>query len=519
VSAAAGRRGGKGRSFGQALKWSYVMDVGRQVTTLAVTFVLAGMLGPAAYGIVAIAAVYISFLQLLLAQGLQPAIIQRRDLREEHKDSAFWMIMGVAIALTLLTIPLSGWWADVNNTPDLGPVVLALSLTLPIEGLRVVQEALMRRDLNMRPLAIRTNVSVIAGGVVGVAFALTFRNVWALVAQQLATSLFDVLALWWFSRWRPRFRFRAWAARDLLSFSVGSSVASLGVFVNSRADVLITGLFFGEVAVGLYRFASRLVDTVVSVTVSSLQGASLPELSRHQDSPRRFNERMEAVLRASALLSLPILGILAGVSDPLMEAVGDEWDRAVVPLSVLCIMGAGRAMTMLLGPVLQALGRTQLFAVLSWANGGLSAVSFVVAGVLLSDSDISHQVIAMSWSRAILYGGVFLVLNLWVLKWVTKVSIKVVLRASAPSAASGAAATVVGLVTGAGLAGATHGVVRLAATGAAGAAAAGTMLLLLDPVVRSTVGRFLARIGWGGFATAAHAAGPGRSLMMEAYRG
>ena len=259
----------KGQTFGNALKWSYVMDVGRQFTTLLVTFVLAGMLGPRAYGIVAIAATYIAFLQLLLAQGLQPAVIQRRDLRDEHKDTAFWMIMAAAVGLTLLTIPLSSWWADLNNTPELGPVVLALSLTLPIEGLRVVQEALMRRDLNMRPLAVRTNVSVIFGGVVGVVCAVVFRNVWALVAQQLATSACDVVCLWWYSDWRPHFRVTRWAAKDLLSFSVGSSIASLGVFVNTRADVLITGVFFGGVAVGLYRFASRLVDTVVSVTVTS----------------------------------------------------------------------------------------------------------------------------------------------------------------------------------------------------------------------------------------------------------
>ena len=508
-----------GRSFGQALKWSYVMDVGRQVTTLLVTFVLAGMLGPAAYGIVAIAAVYISFLQLLLAQGLQPAIIQRRDLRDEHKDSAFWMIMVVAIGLTLLTIPLSGWWADINDTPDLGPVVMALSLTLPIEGLRVVQEALMRRDLNMRPLAVRTNISVIFGAVVGIVFAFAFRNVWALVAQQLATAITDVLALWWFSDWRPRFRFRRWAAKDLLSFSVGSSLASLGVFVNGRADVLITGLFFGEVAVGLYRFATRLVDTVVNATVSSLQGASLPELSRYQDNPRKFNERMGAVLRASALLSLPVLGILAGVADPLMEAVGPQWDRAVIPLSVLTIVGASRAMTMLLGPILQALGRTRLFAVLAWSNGLRSVLSFVAAGVMLGNSSVARQVEAMSWSRAGLYGFVFLGLNVAVLKAVTKVPVRVVIKACAPSLIAGLAAAGVGIAVAAGLSHTAHGLVRLVVTGAAGAGVAGTVLLTLDPIVRKTSGKFLAQVGWGGFHTAAHGAPTGRSLLAEAFRG
>lgn len=499
---------GKRQSFGNALKWAYVMDVGRQFTTLLVTFILAGMLGPHAYGIVAIAATYIAFLRLLLAQGLEPAVIQRRDLRDEHKDSAFWMIMAAATVLTLLTIPLSSWWADLNNTAELGPVVLVLSLTLPIEGLRVVQEALMRRDLNMRPLAVRTNISVIFGAVVGVICAVVFRNVWALVAQQLATSACDVLVLWWYSDWRPRFRFTRWAAKDLLSFSVGSSIASLGVFVNGRADVLITGVFFGGVAVGLYRFASRLVDTVVSVTVTSLQGASLPELSRYQDDPARFRERMRSVLRASALLSLPMLGVLAGVADSLMEAVGPKWDRAVAPLMILTIMGAGRAITMLLGPILQALGRTRLFAVLAWFNGGLSAVSFVVAGLLLSDSSVGTQVVAMSWSRAILYGVVFLALNLYVLKRVTQVPISTVLSTSAPSFFAALASAATGYAVAAALSGVLPSLARLAASGSVSVAAGGTLLYALDPHVRASVGRFLAGYGLGGFSTAAHAATP-----------
>ena len=505
-----------GESFGTALKWAYVMDVGRQVTTLLVTFVLAGMLGPKAYGIVAIAATYISFLQLLLAQGLEPAVIQRRDLRDEHKDSAFWMIMTAAIVLTLLTIPLSSWWAHLNDTPELGPVVLALSLCLPIEGLRVVQEALMRRDLNMRPLAVRTNISVIFGGIVGVVFAFVFRNVWALVAQQLATSACDVLVLWWYSDWRPKFRFAWWAAKDLLSFSIGSSLASLGVFVNGRADVLITGLFFGGVAVGLYRFASRLVDTVVSVTVTSLQGASLPELSRYQDNPARFRERMKSVLRASALLSLPLLGVLAGVADPLMEAVGPKWEGAVAPLMILTIMGAVRAETMLLGPILQALGRTRLFAVLAWFNGGLSALSFVIAGVMLSGAAINTQVVAMSWSRAILYAAVFLPLNLGVLHWVTKIEIRTVLATSAPSFFAALAAFGAGFGIATVLDGLVPALVRLAVTGSVSVAVGGAVLYSLDPHVRASIGRFLAGYGLGGFATAAHAATP-RSWAGSTY--
>jgi O-antigen/teichoic acid export membrane protein len=220
------------------------MDVGRQGTTLLVTFVLAGILGPAVFGVAVIAATYVAFLQLLTTQGLQPALIQRRDLRPAHPDAAFWMILAASGVLALVTVPVSAWWADVNHTPELRGVVIALTLLLPLESVRLVQEAILRRDLNFRPLAIRTNVSVLVGGLIGIVAAFALRNVWALVAQQAATVVLDVAILWRFSPWRPGFRFERRAARDLVSYTAGSSLASLGVFATARADVLVTGLFF-----------------------------------------------------------------------------------------------------------------------------------------------------------------------------------------------------------------------------------------------------------------------------------
>jgi O-antigen/teichoic acid export membrane protein len=503
-----------GKTFGNALKWSYVMDIGRQATTLLVTFILAGVLGPKPYGVVAMATVYIAFLQLLLAQGMLPAIIQRRNLKPEHTDAAFWMVLTLSLVLTLLTIPLSSWWADVNNTPQLGPVVLALSLVLPIEGLKVVQEALMRRDLNIRPLAVRTNASVMAGAVVGVVLALVWRNVWALVVQQLVTAVVDVVVLWAYSNWRPRLRFKKWAAKDLLSFSMGSSAASLGVFFNARSDVLITGLFFGQTAVGLYRFASRLVDTAVSVTITSLQGASLPELSRNQHDPDRFAERIVTVSRASALLALPVLGVLAGCADPLIDAVGPEWQRAAAPLAVLCIMGAGQSMTVLVGPMLQALGKTSHLAAFAWLSAILSGGAFIIAGTLLRDSSVGDQVLTMAWSRALLYGLVFLGINLAILKHFTGVPAIGVLRAAFPSALAALSAAALGVSVAMALEGIMPPLLRLALTGGLCAATAGLIVYSTDPVVRGGVGQALAKAGWGGYSTAAHA--PSRRVPFAA---
>ena len=504
-------KGRRGRTFKAAVKWSYIMDVGRQATTLIVTFVIAGVLGPASYGVVALATTYVVLLQMLVTQGMVPAIIQRPNLRPEHSDAAFWMVMGASVGLTLLTVPFSGWWADINHTPELAPVVIALSLLLPLQGLHIVQEGLFRRDLDIRPMAVRTNVSVLIGGVVGVVAAVTLRNVWALVAQQLTTGVLELVIMWRFSRWRPRLRFNRQAARELLSFSSGSSLASLGNFLNGRADVLITGVFFGPVAVGLYRFASRLVDSAISVTVSSLQGASLPELSRHQDNPERFAERLVVVMRASALLSLPVLGVLAGVASPLMDAVGDRWDRAAMPLTILCIMGAGRALTMLNGPMLQALGRAGTLAWLSWLFAAISAGSFAATGVALRHAAVADQVTWMSWSRAALWGGLFVLVNIWVLKWATSVSVARVARSAAPSALAGVAAMVVGTTVSGATTGLSIPLARLVVVGTAAALTAVAVLYSCDAIVRTSLARNLAARGWGGYDVAAHAPGQVRA--------
>ncbi len=96
------------------------MNIGRQVVNLAVTFVLAAILGPTAYGLVAIAMVYVAFVQLLMEQGMNAALVQRRDLSQEHLTSAFWMVQLAALILDALAVAGSGWWGGVNDQPHWG---------------------------------------------------------------------------------------------------------------------------------------------------------------------------------------------------------------------------------------------------------------------------------------------------------------------------------------------------------------------------------------------------------------
>lgn len=503
-------------SFRNAVGWSYVMNGGQYLITTIISLVLAAILGPTAFGTVAMATVYVLFVQMLFQQGMTPAIVQRRDLRPAHLDTGFWIVLAASLVLTGASIALAGVWAAVNRTPELAAVIRVLSLLLPIQGLIVVQDAILRRALRFRSLAVRSNVSALAGGAVGITLAFAGFGVWALVAQQLSRSMVQLVVLWTVSDWRPHLRFSRVAARELLGYAAGATTASLGVFVNNRSDALLIGLFFGPTAVGLYRFAARFVDLVIDVTVRALQSVSLPELARLQRDRGAFAERTVGIVRTSALLAVPLLGVLAGTSDALVGLVGPEWIAAADPLKLLCAVGAVRAVTLFTGPMLQALARTQLLTVVNWGSAGLSAGSFVAAGLLLSDASTAGQVLGMAASRLLLFGGAFLAINLYLAKRVLRLPLAAVTRPVLPAAlaavvAYGAARAIDWLV----LDGVAE-ILRMMLVAGPSLVGCLAFLVIIDPALRRLVGRLVARArhrgaAGGGPVTGGHPGGATRA--------
>ncbi|MEO1060899.1 MAG: oligosaccharide flippase family protein [Actinomycetota bacterium] len=433
-------------SFRGAVGWSFVMTGGQQVITLVITFVLAGLLGPEAFGTVAMAAVYVAFVQLVVRQGMVPAIVQRRELTPAHTDTAFWMTMAAAAVMTALSLAVAPAWSALMDLPDLAPVIWWLSITIPLKALTVVQEGLLRREMRFKSLAARTNAAALLGGVAGVVAAVAGAGVWALVIQQVVSAAIEVVTLWWVSDWRPGRQLSRTAARELIGFTSGSFLASLGTFVNNRGDALLIGFFFGPVAVGLYRLAARVVNVIVDISARALQQAALPELARLQDDRARFIKRATEVMRTTAILSLPTFGLLAGTAPALLPLLGEEWEPAAVPLQLLCATGAVRSFGLVVGAILQATGRPQLFAIVTWGAAALSTLAFVIAGVLLQDAELTAQVNGLAASRAIVFAGPLFVLNLIVLQQAAGVSSRRVMGVAGPSATAGVVATLSGVI-------------------------------------------------------------------------
>jgi PST family polysaccharide transporter len=468
------------------------MNWGEQLVSAVLSFVLAALLGPSDFGLVAIAMVYILFIHMFLDQGLVAAIIQRKDLEKDHLDSAFWLVQGVCFVLIMIALALSGWWARINQQPKLASIIFWLSITIPIESLAVVQKAVLQREMDFRSLSIRTNLSVVLGGLTGLAMALMKFGVWSLVGQQIVTSASALAMLWSLSHWRPGFRFSYTKLKDLFHFSMANFAAKLGVFTNGQVDIILIGMFFGPVPVGLYRFAAKAMNTFFKVSQSSILNVSLPEFSRWQDDPVRLRESVLRCIRLSGVLTIPALAGLAGTSDLVMSLVGSKWIDAGGGLKVLCILGMFDGFAQFAGPLLQAVNRPKLLAGLAWLQTALNAALLFTAAMLLRGAVDRRIVIGISFTHLLALLVIGIPLALYSLKRFCDVSLLDVFKTLTPALLAGLATLLA--VTIPQFLGVFQGwksIFALASLVAIGAPVGITIILALDTETRGLLGKMI----------------------------
>lgn len=499
--AGAGSDGRGQGNFGASLKWSYIMDGGRQISLIVVSLVIARIVGPENWGIIALATLAILMMELLHRHSLQPAIIQRDDISDITLKTSFWISVGFGFVLAAIVVLLSGPYSRLieiddpvefaAKTTELRNVLLVLAVTLPLRGTTLVNEALMQRAMDFKRLATPINGSTILGGVVGVVMAIAGFGIWAMVGQQLAQVLATTFLVFRVDPWRPGFNFSGAKARELLGFSSGSAVMSLGNVINERGADILIGAMFGPLAVGLYRFASRFVTMLLNIATNALGAISIPELARHQNDPKAFNARVIDLMRASTVLTFPLLAILAINGQSLIDIMGSEWNDAVVPLQLLCVWAGGRAMLGFVTPMLEALGRPHDAAKLSWAAAFVSLTAFYIGGRLLGDSTTGTQIAGISALRLVVTVLLLLPMYMAVVRYVTGVSITKLFTAVGPSVFSALVVVFVGLAATWTLDGiGVHWFIRMVVVGGLTGIAAILALANTEPAIRSKIDAF-----------------------------
>ncbi|MCY7278519.1 MAG: oligosaccharide flippase family protein, partial [Phormidesmis sp. CAN_BIN44] len=180
----------------KGIAWSFIQSYGNQVITLVVFLLLARLLTPEVFGLIALANIFINFIQIFLDQGLGEAIVQRKELEPEHLDTAFWTNVASGAILMSIGLLSADLVAQFFHEPKLSSVIRWLSLSLIIGSLNVVQRALLRRNLAFKTLAIRTLIASLVAAVVGIIMAFQGLGVWSLVGMTLTERIIGTAILW-----------------------------------------------------------------------------------------------------------------------------------------------------------------------------------------------------------------------------------------------------------------------------------------------------------------------------------
>lgn len=395
--------GSKGKAA-RGAAWATGANLGCQLLGLLFSFALARILDPRVFGLVAIAWIYTAFMQIFVTQGFGVAIVQRKDLEEEHLNSAFWIAIASALLFCLASILLAVPMARLFKEPKLAPVICWLSFSMVLNALSTIPTAVLSRDLEFRPLAIRGFTSTGIGGVVGVVMALNGCGVWSLVGQQLVGAALGCAWLWYAVPWRPHLRISKRHLRDLYGISLHITANDILWFFSKRSDQTMVGYSFGPEGLGPYSLASKLIMFLNDGFVGPLQSVAFPVLSKLQSNAEEFERAVCRYCEISSFLVFPLFAGVAAVAPELVPLLyGQKWMAAVPLLQVLALYGAILTALSFTFPAMVAKGKTGVQLVTS------VILSFVTVVGCLAGARFTPKAVAFSLIVSyVIFGASFL---------------------------------------------------------------------------------------------------------------
>jgi O-antigen/teichoic acid export membrane protein len=338
--------------------WSVTQTWGMQVISFATFLALSRLLEPKAFGLVAMASVFTSFIEIFVDQGFSDAIVQRKELEPEHLDTAFWTSLLSGILLATIAIAAARPIAALFHEPQLVGVVSWLSLSLLIDAFSTTQKGILRREIAFKSLTTRSLASALVGGIVGVTMAIYGFGVWSLVVQTLVQSLVGTLVLWRVTNWLPRFRFSQKHFHDLFNFALNVVGIKILEFVNRRSDDFLIGYFLGSIALGYYTVAYRILLVMIMLLTGVTTQVAFPTFSRMQNEPQRMRSAFYKVTQYTSLIAFPVfLAVGALAPELVMILFGSKWSASAPVMQVLSLIGILLSVSYFNNSVIKATGK------------------------------------------------------------------------------------------------------------------------------------------------------------------
>lgn len=391
------------------LKWSYFSTIVNAVLQIGFTAIMARLLEPAAFGLIAMAGVILRFGGYFAQMGVGQALIQKAEITQEEIRAAFTSSVLLGFTFSLLTYLIAPLGLYIFNAPEVVPLIRWMGFSFLLTGLSTTATSLLRRKLDFHSIAIIEIVSYVIGyGLIGVIFASMGFGVWSLVVAALSQSTLTVTLSYLYSRHKLLLIFEWEFYKALYSFGSRVSVISFLEFIGSNLDTLVIGRFLGAAPLGIYNRAFMLVNLPMQYFTSSFSRVLLPSFSRIQtEVPRLKKAYLSSVMLAGSFLIPTCISITGASREIVLLVLGDKWSAAIPVLQILAFATPLNLLSHLGGIVCEATATLNIKFLIQIAYLGLLGTLFYI----LRGIGINGVAIAVAFAALFLHIGYVLVIK------------------------------------------------------------------------------------------------------------
>ena len=346
----------------KGLFWSSVERFSNQGVQFVFSIILARLLSPSDFGIIAMITIFFAVAQSFVDSGFSNALVRKTDRREEDLSTCFYFNIAVGLAAYIVLFFIAPFVATFYNQPILSPIIRITGLGVVLNSLCVVQQALFTIKIDFKSQAKVTLSATLISGIVGVIFAYRGYGVWALVWQGVASSIVRMGLLWLMSKWYPKTGFSK-SSFDYL-FGYGSKLLASGLLdtIYNNIYPIVIGKFYTPAQLGNYSRALSFAQLPSSNITSILQRVTFPVLSTIQDDMPRLQTNYCRLLKLSAFIVFPLMMGLAAVTFPLIRIVlTPKWEGCSFYLQIICFALMWYPIHAINLNLLQVKGRSDLF--------------------------------------------------------------------------------------------------------------------------------------------------------------
>ena len=351
-----------------SIKWAALAQLLPRLVTPITTMLLALLLVPDDFGVVAIATLVISLANIVTGMGFGATVVQRRTMVDETANMAFWMSLGLAILMYGVLWLLSPAIALFYRIAPLTNVLRIVGVSLIISVFSTIPTALLQKELKFRKIFLIGAGPQIINGVVSLVFAYLKYGYWSLVIGNLTGILCGSILAWVLCRWKPKLIWRTEIAKSILKFSFWILLSNFSSWFFLYADNALAGYYFGSRGLGQYSLGFNISVLLPGMIVSSIALIAYPIFCKFSDHLEVGKELLRFQSLAAALVFPACLGLSAIIVPVVSIIYGIKWPELGMIIQVLSLLPGAVNIWSLNADAFRAIGHPEVWTQVSMAG-------------------------------------------------------------------------------------------------------------------------------------------------------